>query len=117
MIIEMFYSRSLDGWTAVVDGACGSGATAWAALAEALEVWERRGKPAASSEPVWRGGPAWVVERAIARPSGHYRYHVEGINLNIRPGADGRRFSWDVPDLNADQYELLCTIDQETANV
>lgn len=117
MTVDLYYSRSLDGWHAVVDGACGSGATPWAALAEALEVWERRGKPAApSSEPIWRGGPAWVVESARAHATG---YHIEGTNLNNRPGAYGRRISWNVRDLNPDQYELLCEVTpyQETANV
>jgi len=95
-------------WYAELPGACGSGLTPWEALAEALTVWERRGRPEVSTVPHHEGGASWVVDTVIdLGRAAAYRYHVRGINLGCAPGTYGRRFAWTVRDLDNPRYEIL----------
>ena len=102
------HSALISHWYADVPGACGAGATPWEALAEALAVWERRGRPTDEPTEGARGGADWVISRVTPAPkSAGYAYHVDGINLNCAPGTYGRLISWCVSALTDRRYEIL----------
>lgn len=41
----------------------------------------------------------WIVESVTPCSKRGYPYHVEGVNLNSKPGEYGYRFGWDVANL------------------
>ena len=107
---NLYWSDSTDGWHANMPGACGSGASPWEALAEALAVWERRGRPETEPEGIRRGGADWVIDHVVDRGPGYrFRYHVRGVNLNQRPGGYGRVIDWDILEdpRTEPRYEIL----------
>jgi len=49
----------------------------------------------------------WRVTKLVDRgKTEHYRFRVEGENLNHPPGSPGRRFSWAVPDVDDPSFDL-----------
>lgn len=49
----------------------------------------------------------WVVTSIVDRGPGHYyRYQVTGINMNHPEGHSDRAFSWSVPSIDDDRYDL-----------
>lgn len=48
----------------------------------------------------------WKVHKVTDRGCGIYRYRVEGENLNFPPCHPDRRFSWDVPSIADERYDL-----------
>ena len=49
----------------------------------------------------------WVVTSIEDRgPGTYYRYQVTGINLNHPEGHPDREFSWSVPSIDKDRYDL-----------
>lgn len=107
LTLHVYYSNRGQ-WFADLPGAQGAGLTAWDAIAEALAVWERRGRPTVDGPGPHRGGADWVVDLVWDRGPGHlYRYHVEGTNLGCAPGTYGRRFTWDTESIDDPRYEIL----------
>jgi hypothetical protein len=106
MRIEIdFYAptRSNPWWTAHVGNAVGAGSTSWKALAVALEVWNRRGRPASKSVR------DWVITRLVDNGRGeYYRWSAEGVNLNFPPDHPDHILRWRLRDLDDEKrYELL----------
>jgi hypothetical protein len=95
-------------WHATLPGACGSGWSAWEAIAEAISVQARRVATGALDLLIAgrQGGPDWVIE-TIVRIPGPDSLHVIGHNLNCAPGAYGREIAWRVKDVDDPRYEIL----------
>jgi hypothetical protein len=79
-------------WHVQAPGACGSGFTIWDAIADMLNVWNRRGKPGPDA-PI--GGADWVVHSVVRKGR---EYSMVGTNLNCPPGGHGRLFIWTFSD-------------------
>lgn len=106
MAIEIsFYppTRSNPWWTCHVGNTVGAATSPWRALALALEVWNRRGRPTTTTIR------DWVITKLVDNGRGsYYRWSAEGQNLNFPPEHSDHRLRWRLRDLDDDKrYELL----------
>lgn len=54
-----------------------------------------------------KSGGAWKITHIIDHgPEEHYRFHIEGENLNYPPGDPSRKISWAVPNLDSLEYDV-----------
>lgn len=56
----------------------------------------------------------WILSRVADRgPGRFYRYRVAGENLNFPVGHPNRQFTWDVPMIDEDRYDLTNAVTVE----
>lgn len=96
-------SRANPWWTAHVGNAVGANTNPWQALALALEVWNRRGRPTSTTIR------DWVITTVIDQGRGsYYRWIAQGVNLNFPPDHPDHRLNWRLRDLDDEKrYELV----------
>jgi hypothetical protein len=74
----------------------------------ALEVWKQDRMSVGNTRVMnEKSGGHWKISRIIDHgPEEHYRFHVEGENLNYPVGDPSRKISWAVPNLDSLEYDV-----------